>query len=636
MNKKLTWDERYALAKSYYEHHGNLRVVSSFKTKDGYTYDEGGFELGNWISGQRQRYRLNELTPEHYDKLKSIGMVFDYIGEIDWENFYALAQIYLRYYKNLSIPRNFKTKNGYEKDETGKNLGAWLNAQKLNYRSKKLTPERMKKIEKLFEELEANKKAEKESAELEWDRMYNLAKAYYEYYGHLNISANFITTNGYEKDEKGSNLGNWIRKQRKSYNKGNLNEEQIQKFEQIGMIFSDISKTEWDRMYNLAKAYYNYYGNLKVSRNFRTKNGYEKDENGSNLGKWVNKQYCRNIHGLISKEEFEKLKAIGMVFENQKEDNWNKMYNLAKAYYEHFGHLNVVTSFKTQNGYEEDSNGQDLGIWLSAQRRHYVIQKISPRHVERLKAIGMIFENVHEARWEKMYNLAEIYYKHYENLVVDIDFVTTNGYIYNSKGEKLGIWINVQRANYKNGILSADREEKLRNIGIVFENMHDIEWNRMYNLAVVYYKQNGHLRIPTNFKTDDGYKYSINGQNLGGWISRQRTKYKTGQLSQEQFTKLQAIGMIFDLVKDKHLNQNECIKNGIDYLKYKEQIDAIPHREFAAKINYLNSQSMSLVINEMLHPIFSMSSINMQMRYGISLENLINEYQNQTDKIKRI
>ena len=148
MDKFLTWEDRYALARIYYEHHGNLRVVSSFKTKDGHTYDENGFKLGVWVARQRYQYKINELTEEHYEKLSLIGMVFEDINEFDWNNFYSLAQIYLNYHKTPSIPGNFKTKNGYEEDKTGKDLGAWFNVQKMNYQHKKLSEERMQKIKR--------------------------------------------------------------------------------------------------------------------------------------------------------------------------------------------------------------------------------------------------------------------------------------------------------------------------------------------------------------------------------------------------------------------------------------------------------------------------------------------------------
>ena len=51
------WMKNYNLAKAYYEHHGNLEMPESFKTLNGYEYDENGIALGEWISNQRKAYK---------------------------------------------------------------------------------------------------------------------------------------------------------------------------------------------------------------------------------------------------------------------------------------------------------------------------------------------------------------------------------------------------------------------------------------------------------------------------------------------------------------------------------------------------------------------------------------------------
>ena len=40
-----TWQSKYELAQVYYEHHGNLKISLSFKTINGYEYDENGLNL---------------------------------------------------------------------------------------------------------------------------------------------------------------------------------------------------------------------------------------------------------------------------------------------------------------------------------------------------------------------------------------------------------------------------------------------------------------------------------------------------------------------------------------------------------------------------------------------------------------
>ena len=53
----MTWEDKYELAKAYYEYHGNLEVSRDYKTTNGYEYDENGVALGHWISDQRRVYK---------------------------------------------------------------------------------------------------------------------------------------------------------------------------------------------------------------------------------------------------------------------------------------------------------------------------------------------------------------------------------------------------------------------------------------------------------------------------------------------------------------------------------------------------------------------------------------------------
>ena len=75
-----------------------------------------------------------------------------------------------------------------------------------------------------------------------WMKKYKLAESYYEHYGNLEIPVRFKTTNGYEYDEEGINLGGWINNQRNAY-KGQgtckLTEEQKKLLEKIEIKWFD-------------------------------------------------------------------------------------------------------------------------------------------------------------------------------------------------------------------------------------------------------------------------------------------------------------------------------------------------------------------------------------------------------------
>ena len=609
------WDMMYELAKKYYEHYGNLKISRSFKTVNGYEIDKNGYNLGEWITTQKTNYNKSILSEDRIEKLEEIGMIFERVNDNTWNMMYKLAKKYYEHYGNLKISRSFKTVNGYETDEKGYKLGIWISWQRVKYKNGTLSEDRIKKLK----EIDMIFGIGRQDA---WNMMYELTKKYYEHYGNLKIPHSFKTINGYETDEKGYKLGIWINTQRTNYNKSILSEDKIKKLEEIGMIFENAYEAFWNKMYELAKKYYEHYGDLKIPNKFKTLNGYEVDEKGYNLGFWISNQRVKYKNGTLSEDRIKKLKEIGMIFGIGKQDAWNKMYELAKKYYEHYGDLKVSQKFKTINGYETNEKGYNLGLWITTQKTNYNKSILSEDRIEKLEEIGMIFEKVNDNTWNMMYELAKKYYEHYGNLKVPQKFKTINGYEVDEKGYNLGAWISTQRTSYNKSTLSEDKIKKLEEIGMIFENAYEDAWNKMYELAKKYYEHYGDLKIPNRFKTVNGYETNGNGYNLGGWISWQRVKYKKGSLSEDKIKKLEEIGMMWNIRKDTDTKKVLCDKHGID----SSLVENISYMELFVKINYLLDNNMDIIIDGKLNPIFFMSNENMMMNYGVSLKDMVNIY----------
>ena len=611
--REMQWGNMYNLAKKYYEHHGNLNVPANFKTINGHLYDNDGFNLGTWIVTQKMFNKKGTLSRDKKEKLLAIGIIFDGL-EAQWEKMYALAEKYYEYHKNLNISINFKTKNGYLYNEAGFPLGRFISKQRTLKKNGILKKDREEKLLKIGMVFNAH--------DVRWDEMYTLAKKYYEHHGNLKINPNFRTKNGYEYDETGFNLGAWINTQRIAQQSEKLNKEREEKLFAIGMIFN-VHEEQWEKMYALAKKYYEYYGNLDIPQNFKTMNGYLYDETGFALGVWINNQRITQQNEKLNKDREEKLLKIGMVFD-VREMQWEKMYALAKKYYEYYGNLNVSDKFKTVNGYEYDEKGVTLGKWISKQRIAKKQDTLNKEREEKLFAIGMIF-NVHEEQWEKMYALAEKYYEHYGNLKIPFNFKTINGYEHDEEGVSLGIWLSKQRAFQKKRMLNKDYEEKLLAIGMIFDVL-EARWNEMYVLAKKYYEYYGNLKIPFNFKTINGYEHDEEGVSLGIWLSKQRTLQKKKMLNKDCEEKLLAIGMVFDTKKNTSFIQAVCQNYGINEKKNKSILKGIPYREMVAKIRFLEERQIPIVNNGLLHEIFNISNISLQEKYGIRLEELVNTY----------
>ncbi len=441
-----------------------------------------------------------------------------------------------------------------------------------------------------------------------WDDYYELASAYYEHHGDLLIYKNFKTNDGYTYDENGTiNLGHWISNQRSNFSI--LSQEKRQLLQKIGFVLN-VHDNQWMKNYELSKIYYNHYGNLLIPRSFKTINGYEYDENGINLGTWITLQ--RERFDSLNNERKEKLSKIGFLTEIY-DYKWNEYYKLAENYYEHYGNLLVPSRFKTINGYEENPKGVNLGRWINTQRRIY--QSLSSNRKDKLSKIGFITE-VYDYKWNEYYELAKNYYEHYGNLLVPSTFKTINGYEYDESGANLGKWLGVQKRNFDT--LNDERKQKLLNIKISLENKKlFISWENMFELAKKYYSEHNHLLVPQKYVTQEGIR-------LGGWIKAQR-KYTSP--NSERGKLLLSIGMVWNTKKNSEEIDNICMQEGIDKDKNKIVLSHISLQELQSKIEFLKSHNLPLIDETgLLHGIFSMSSFDMKEKYGVSLEEIINEY----------
>jgi len=131
------WHEHLSNLIEYTKEYGNTNVPLKYKTKD-------GFLLGRWVSQQRFLYKKRKLTTERTKDLERLsgGMWHKCKSRQDWyESLISLIE-YAKEHGNTKVPYNYKTKDGF-------NLGQWVSNQRQFYKKGKLSPERIKALEKL-------------------------------------------------------------------------------------------------------------------------------------------------------------------------------------------------------------------------------------------------------------------------------------------------------------------------------------------------------------------------------------------------------------------------------------------------------------------------------------------------------
>ena len=430
-------------------------------------------EIQKSLGHNKREIKIRDLNFDIMVENKNLFEVLRYVRDRlrpnTWELNYSLAKAYFEKYGDLEIPQGFKTLNGVDKAENGYLLGKWLDTQRQTYKIGKLSKERKKLLDQIGMRFDT-----KNNDEI-WTQMYTLAKNHFEKYGSLErITSRYKTLNGIDKCENGYNLGNWFDTQRRTNEKGKLSSERKELLKQIGMRFDTKDNDEtWAQMYELAKNHFEKYGSLeRITTKYKTLNGIDKDENGYNLGNWVNTQRRSNKKGKLSKERKELLVKIGMRFDIKDNDEiWTQMYTLAKNHFEKYGNLEIPQSFKTMNGIIKDENGYNLGKWLDTQRQTYKIGKLSPERIDLLEQIEMRFDTRdNDEIWTQIYTLAKNHFEKYGSLErITSRYKTLNGVVEYKKGYSLGEWFNRQRKAYKKGKLSKEKIELLERIGMVWE-----------------------------------------------------------------------------------------------------------------------------------------------------------------------
>lgn len=494
------WNTLFQLAKSFYIQHHHLLIANDFQCD--------GRRLGRWIGTQRQNYRKGNnpfFTKERIELLESIGMVWN-VKEAAWQEMWTELVRYKQINGTSRVPQSYVTPEG-------KQLGVWLNRQRMQHKRGTLSARRTEQLEQL--DIVWNPELDRRET---WNRNYRLLKKYVSEHDGAFPPLNDTTNDGIK-------LGQWLSNQRSNDKNGTLSIPRQNMLLKLGF-FRDAVTQHWELRYRQAQSYFNEHGHLCL---FLQRNGTSPKE----LGSWLSQQRVAYQKGALSPQQVQCLESIGMIWD-VRTYLWNQMYQQAVIFYHEHGHLLVS---KTA-GVSENSR---LGEWLSTQRAEYRSRKnplFMQDRIQMLEAIGMVWDASVDSKllWESWYQKAK-------------DFFKDNGHLCPPKGP-LQTWILAQRGakRGKRGYISPNQIQLLESIGMIWEPEEE-RWQAMYCRAKDYYKIHQMLNIPCSYLTSDGAR-------LGQWLAAQRKGYRNflsgrhgcgrNVITPEHVEQLNRIGMIWD------------------------------------------------------------------------------------------
>ena len=358
----------------------------------------------------------------------------------------------------------------------------------------------------LFEQLES-------SLSSTWDHYFAQARIYYAEHGDLQVPLRYKTPGGLS-------LGDWVQTQRRlrrgKCRFGVLTQQQIDRLDSIGMVWETRTETAWNRGLEAARRYYQQYGDLQIPQTY-------KDDTGFALSNWINNTRARYRIGGLNQSQVDALEAMGVIW-NIVDSRWEYCYAEAARYYEQHGDLGFPKNYVTETGLR-------LGPWLENQRAAYLKGALPADKVQRLEAIGMLWEGRNDRQWRQAYEAAKKYFGKYGNLEVPYDYLTPEGF-------RLGQWVVRQRMMYKGKTnrkpLSPERKKLLDAIGMDWRE--EDSWQKHFEDVCAYRKEHGTLVIPAAYRTADGCW-------LNHWLytQRQRMRDAPEKLTPEQRQKMEML-----------------------------------------------------------------------------------------------
>ena len=261
----------------------------------------------------------------------------------------------------------------------------------------------------------------------------------------------------------------------------------------------------WYRWFGLLQKFKKREGNCRVPQSHL--------EGGMKLGTWVGNIRQGAIR--LSEEQEHQLNAIGFSWDPHAEE-WEKGFEALQAFRKREGHCRASRS--------HIENNFKLGKWLNTQRSYK--SRLSPEQISRLDSIGFSWDPRTE-QWEESFAALKKFHKSEGHARVPQRL--------NVDGVKLGVWANLQRQFNNKGELSAERRDRLENLGFIWDPRQD-QWDKAFEALQKYHKKTGSCDVPANLFVD--------GLNLKSWVKMQRSRKH--RLTPERIRKLNSLGFIHD------------------------------------------------------------------------------------------
>jgi superfamily II DNA or RNA helicase len=498
-----SWEEAYGRLLSFVEEHGHARPAQSTEI----SFVEGASSsLGAWCSRQRTLYKRSLLSPDRVAQLAALpGWSWTPRDEGWWAQFDALAD-YLKHHDG-AYPPQFAGSRRYQQLWQGMRVAQFINESRNGYRDNGW----LTKFADRVAALEGLPGWVWNQRDAEWEESFAKLERWVAVTGHAD------PRNG--DTVEGLDVGRWVSKQRGRARgrDGALSADRVARLRALPGWVDHTREHAWEVGFEHLCTHVDEHGEIPTHDHV--------SPDGYGLGRWIATQRSRYAEDKIAdRDRIRRLEEIpGWVWAPWAEA-WPAAYDRMVAFAEAHGSVRRLPEGKVDDFH--------LGGWATNQRRDYKRGQLAAERIALLERLPGWAWSVPDAKFEAA-------------LAAVKAFVEREGHCEPTTSHREGIiplrpWITRIRRERALGQLSDERASQLDAIEgwtwdppVTPEQERRHLWEAQFARLARWAAQNGHACPRQDVLVD--------GTRLGGWVNKQRAKYRRGALPADRVQRLEAL-----------------------------------------------------------------------------------------------
>lgn len=267
---------------------------------------------------------------------------------------------------------------------------------------------------------------------------------------------------------------------------------------------------DWDKHMRLLRTYVRETGTSRVPYSFTT-------EDGTSLGKWVNKVRARYAKNELTQVKIDELQSIPEWIWRA-DDAWMKNFTEIQTHIRVHGWPDETATTKL---------GANMRKWIFSTRHRLKKGKVSEEQAVLLRSIDGLSIAPYEDQWDENFRALEVYAGQHRSCSLPPT-------VKRADGIPLATWVRKQRGKYKAGQMAEHRVRHLESLPGWSWDPHGDKWTRGLEALKIYVREFGTAAVPYAHRTADGFE-------LGKWVIERRSEQRKGTLKPERLRTLAAL-----------------------------------------------------------------------------------------------